>query len=240
MKQVGSRLFILMLLTGSALLTGCATKFEKQAFNSEAAAGIKKVTVSQWNDQDEYRAVIVNHPGGSFGLIGAVIVATDTASKTKRLNAALDPKATKLTSNFYEKALPALTQLGYEMIAIPAKRSDKPEDVKAIVRKAQGQDASLALNIESSYLAAGASTGYYPSVILSAELTDAKSQAVLYREAYHYGYNNGSKDVVHLDAASDCKFDDIEALTANIEKTRTCLLASVDILVKQLVSDLKK
>jgi hypothetical protein len=240
MKQVRSRLFTLMLVIGSALITGCATKFEKQVFNGEAAAGIKKVTVSQWNDQEEYRAAIINHPGGSFGLIGLAIAAADTNSKTQKLNAVLNPKTTKVTSSFYEKALPALTQLGYEVIAVPAKRTDKLDDVKATIRKPQGQDASLDLSIESSYLAAGASTGYFPSVIMSAELTDAKSKAVLYRETYHYGYNDGSKDVVHLDAASDCKFDNIDALTANIEKTRSCLLASVDMLVKQLVSDLKK
>lgn len=239
-KTLMNRCACLIVFLGSLLLTGCATKFEKQAFNSEASASIKKITVPHWNDQDEYMAQVVNHPGLSFGLIGAAIVAADTSSKTKRLNDALDPQKTKLTAAFYEKALPGLRQLGYEVIAVPAKRSDKAEDVKASVRMAQGQDASLLLRIDASYLAAGASTDYYPSVVVDAELTDSKSQATLYREAYHYGYNNGSKDVVHIEAAADCKFKDIEALTANIDKTRTCLTASVDILVKQIVADLKK
>jgi hypothetical protein len=230
----------LIFLLGSLLVTGCATKFEKQAFNSEASASIKKITVPQWNDQDEYSARVVNHPGMSFGLIGAALVAVDTSSKTKKLNDALDPQKTKLTAEFYTKALAGLRQLGYEMIVVPAKRSDKADDVKAAVRVAQGQDASLLLRIDGSYLAAGASTDYYPFVVMNAELTDSKSQATLYKEAYHYGYNDGRKDVVHIEAAAECKFKDIEALIANIDKTRTCLTASVDVLVKQIVADLKK
>jgi hypothetical protein len=240
MKKVGYRLFVVMLLAGSVLLTGCATKFEKQAFNSEAATGIKKITVTKWDDQDEYRAAILNHPGGSFGLIGLVVVLADTASKTKKLTDALDLKTTKTTTAFYEQALPALNQLGYEVIAVPAKRGDKPDEVKARVSKAQGQDASLVLGIDASYLAAGASTGYFPSVSMSAELIDAKSQAILYRESYNYGYNFGKDDIVRIDAAADCKFQDVDALVANIEKTRSCLMAGVDVLVKQLVADLKK
>jgi hypothetical protein len=227
-------------LFASILATGCATKFEKQTFNSEASAHIKKITVPHWNDQDEYKAMVVNHPGLSFGLIGAAIAAADTATKTKQLNAVLNPDKTRLTEAFYSKALPGLKQLGYDVIAIPAKRTSKGEEVNESVRKAQGQDASLLLDFNAAYLAAGASTDYYPSVTLVAELTDSKSQATLYKEAYHYGYNNGNKNVVHLEAAEDCKFKDINALTADIDKTRACLTASIDILVKQIVADLKK
>jgi hypothetical protein len=235
-----NRLACIFVLSASVLATGCATKFEKQSFNSEASANIKKITVPHWNDQDEYKAIVVNHPGLSFGLIGAAIAAADTATKTKQFNAVLNPDKTRLTEAFYGKALPSLKQLGYDVIAVPAKRIDKSEDVKESVRKAQGQDASLLLDFNAAYLAAGASTDYYPSVTLVAELTDTKSQATLYREAYHYGYNNGDKNVVHLEAAADCKFQDITALTADIEKTRVCLTASIDILVEQIVADLKK
>ena len=112
--------------------------------------------------------------------------------------------------------------------------------MKQRLNQAQGQEAALALGIQAAYLAAGASTDYFPSVVVGAELIDNKSKAVLYREAYHYGYNNGSKDIVHIEAAADCKFKDIDALTANIEKTRACLTASIELLVSQLVSDLKR
>jgi hypothetical protein len=235
-----NRCACLIVLLGSLVVTGCATKFEKQAFNSEASAGIKKIAVQQWSDQDEYPARVVNHPGMSFGLIGAVVTAADTASKTKKLNDVLDPNKTNLTADFYAKALPGLRQLGYEVVAVPVKRGAQAVEVNNAVRVTQGQDAFLLLNIEGAYLAAGASTDYFPSVVMTAELSDSKSQAVLYKEAYHYGYNDGNKDVVHIEAASDCKFSDIDRLIANIEKTRTCLTASVDILVKQMVADLKK
>ncbi len=240
MKLVIYRWVAFALVASSSLITGCATKFEKQAFNSEAAAGLKKITVSQWNDQEEYRAVIINHPGGSFGLIGAIVAAADTSSKSKKLTDALDPKATKTTSVFYEQAFAGLKQSGYEITPVPAKRGEKYDVVKASISKPQGQDASLALNVEASYFAAGASTGYYPSVTMFAELTDAKSQAILYRESYNYGYNFGKTDIVQVEAPVECKFSDIAALTENVEKTRMCLLTGIDLLAKQLLSDLKK
>ncbi len=235
-----SGFYSLVMLGFGLLATGCATKFERQAFNSEAASGIKKITVSQWSDQDEHSVVIVNHPGLSFGLIGAAIAAGDTASKTKKLSDAMKPDSVKLSSAFYDKALPKLKDLGYEVIPVAAKRGETADAVKQRLNQAQGQDAALAIGIQASYLAAGASTHYLPSVVLGAELIDNKSQAVLYREAYHYGYNSGNKDAVHIEAATDCKFQDIDALTADIEKTRTCLTASIELLVKQLVSDLKR
>ena len=230
----------LTVLLGSLLITGCATKFDKQAFNNEASAGIKKIAVQQWSDLDEYGARVINHPGASFGLVGALVMAADTAAKTKKLNDVLDPKKTKLTTDFYAKALPGLQKAGYEVVAVPVRRGAQPADAKETVRVVKGQDAYLLLTFEAGYLAAGASTSYYPFVAMTAELNDSKSQAVLYKEAYHYGYNSGNKDVVHIEAAADCKFADMDNLVANIDKTRSCLAASVDILVNQMVADLKK
>lgn len=235
-----TRFSSLSLLLVATLMTGCATKFERQAFNSEASSNIKKIVVNQWNEQEEYPVYIVNHPGNSFGLIGAIASASDRTTKTKKVNDLLEPSKTKVTAAFYEKAVPALKSSGYDITAVSVKRTDKPDDVKASLKKPQGQDANLAIDLLSSYLAAGASTDYFPSVVMVAELTDAKTQTLLYREAYHYGYNNGNKEVVHIDAAAECKFKDIDALTANMDITRKCLMDSIDVLVKQLVSDLKK
>ncbi len=234
------RFACLAVLLGSLFITGCATRFEKQAFNNEASAGIKKIAVQQWNDHDEYGVRVINHPGMSFGLIGGLVAAADTASKTKKLNDVLNPKNTKLTTEFYAKALPGLRQAGYEVVAVPVKRGTLPAAAKETVRVIKDQDAFLLVTFEAGYLAAGASTTYYPFVAMTAELNDSKSQAVLYKEAYHYGYNSGNRDVVHIEAAPDCKFADIDKLVADIEKTRNCLTASVDVLVKQMVADLKK
>lgn len=240
MKFTAARLLSLLVLTASVFLTGCAAKFERQAFNSEASSNIKKLVVNQLNEQEEYPVYIVNHPGNSFGLIGAIAAAADRTNKTKKVNDLLEPSKTKLTAAFYEKAVPTLKSSGYEITTVSVKRTDKPDDVKASLKKPQGQDANLAIDLFSSYLAAGASTDYFPSVVMLAELTDAKTQTMLYREAYHYGYNNGNKEVVHIDAAAECKFKDIDALTANMDTTRKCLMDSIDVLVKQLASDLKK
>ena len=240
MKMTTTRLLSLLVLVATVFVTGCATKFERQAFNSEAATHVKKITVSQWSDQEEYPVFIVNHPGNNLGLIGAIAAAADRTSKTKRVNDLLEPAKTKLTSTFYDKALPSLKSLGYDTLSVSAKRSDKLDDVRIALAKDQGQHAILLLTLDASYLAAGMSTDYFPAVVLGAELTDSKSKAVLYREQYHYGYNNGVKEVSHIDAAATCRFKDIDTLTANIDITRKCMTDSVDVLLNQLLNDLKR
>jgi hypothetical protein len=235
-----SRLLSTCIIGFAVLTTGCATKFERQAFNSEIATNVKKVTVSQWDDQTEIPTFIINHPAAGLGLIGAAIVIGDRASKTKTITEALDINKTKVTSTFYEKMLPALKENGYEVIPVSVKRGDKSEAVKEAVYKDQGQNANLVIGLNAAYTAAGGTSDYYPAVSLVAVLTDAKTKSVLYREAYQYGYNNGVKEITHLEADKQCRFSNIEALTANIEVTRKCLMDSVNILVTQIKSDLKK
>lgn len=240
MNIATTRILSLLVLASAVLVTGCATKFERQVFNSEAAAGVKKITVNQWNDQEEIPTFIINHPAAGFGLIGAAIVISDRAGKTKTVTEALDVNKTKVTSAFYEKLLPALKDIGYEVAPVAVKRGDKAEAVRELVFKDQGQQASLVLDLNIAYAAAGATSDYYPVVSMAADLIDNKTKAVLYREAYQYGYNNGVKEITHLEANKQCKFANMEALTANIDATRKCLTDSVDILVTQIKSDLKK
>ena len=235
-----SRLLSLVLLASTLLATGCATKFERQGFDSKAGSGINKLTVTQWNDQEENRAIIINHPGMSMGLIGAAIAAGDTASKTGKLSAAVPPETAKITSAFYDEMLPLLKSLGYEVTLVPAKRSDKADDVKAAVNKAQGQDASLYLAISAGYYALNATSDYFPASTLRATLTDAKSGKVLYNDIIQYGFNPGNNDMSFVRAANECKFKDIDALTVNPTLTRTCLMAGSGILAKELTTELKK
>lgn len=240
MKMYANRLLGALVLVSTVMVTGCATKFERQAFNSEAAAHVKKISLGQWNDQEEIPTFIINHPAAGFGLIGAAVVISDREGKTKTVTEALDISKTKITSDFYGKLIPALKNIGYDVAPVAVKRGDKPVAVRELILKDQGQQASLILDINTAYAAAGATTDYYPVVSLVADLIDNKTKAVLYREAYQYGYNNGVKEVTQIQAAKQCRFKNIEAITANIDVSRKCLTDSVDILVKQLTSDLKK
>jgi hypothetical protein len=240
MKFSIQRSISIAIVTVTVLLTGCATKFERQAFNSEAAAGVKKITVSQWDEQKEIPTFLISHPMQGFGLIGAALVVSDRAGKTKTMTEALDMEITKISTGFYSKVLPALKEIGYEVSPIAVKRGEKIETIRESVLKDQGQDASLMLGIDAVYVAAGATSDYYPAVSMTAELTDNKTKAVLYRDVYEYGYNNGNKEIQHIAAAPVCKFSNMEALTKDINLTRKCLMDSIDLLVAQLKTDLKK
>jgi hypothetical protein len=240
MKIVTTRLLSFFVLASAVLVTGCATKFERQGFDGKAGAGISKLTVAQWNDQEENRAVIIRHPGMSMGLIGAAIASADTSNKTGKLNAAVPPETAKVTSAFYNELLPMLKGMGYDVTLVPAKRGDKEDDVKAAVNKPQGQDASLFLTISAGYYALNGTSDYFPATTLNATLTDAKSGKVLYNDIIQYGFNPGNNDMSFVRAANECKFKDIDALTANPTVTRTCLMSGTTLLAKELSNELKK
>lgn len=239
MKLTSTRISSFLLLVTTILVTGCST-FERQAFNSEAATHVKKITVTQFNEQEEIPTFIINHPAGSFGLVGVAIVIADRNSKTKTMTEALDMNKTKVTTDFYAKAIPALGSLGYEVMPIAVKRGDKADIVLEAALKDQGQQAALSLGIDAAIVAAGATSDYYPMVSLGATLTDSKTKAVLFREIYQYGYNSGNDKIQFLAAAPNCKFKDMDALKANIDVTRKCVMDGVDALVNQLKNDLKK
>jgi hypothetical protein len=92
------------------LLSGCA-QLPKQAFNKEAATGIKTLTVTSRADESRYDAVIIAHPGANFGLVGALVAAADMKSKGDKLTAALDPAKTKTRQAFAVELDSVVTRL---------------------------------------------------------------------------------------------------------------------------------
>ena len=234
------RLFVPGIIALAGLLTGCGS-VPKQAFNAEASPHVKHLAVTQYEEQKDIGAVVVNHAGNSFGLIGMMVAAVDQNSKTAKLTAALDLEKTRPTTLFHNKLNAALTAQGYELMPVALRRDDIEPEIKNKLTAIQGVDANLLVRADASYMAAGATSDYLPAVNARAEVFDRKEGKLLYRELYAYGFNGAAaKDTVTLPAAPECKFTNLDAVVSQAPLARKCLVDGLEAVAQAIADDLKR
>ena len=220
------------------VVTGCA-QLPKQAFNREAASGIKTVVIAQPQDQDSYEAAMLGHPAASFGLIGGLVAAADIQAKSNRLTAAIDVKETRLQDRFVKKLRESVLEAGYETSVITIAPTGSEDQTMGLLRQT-GADAALIVNVIGRYWAAGPSTDYMPSILVTVKKVNLKSSDILYQDAFTYGYAAPQMKTVHFASDTVYRFANIDALTADPEKTRRGLLKGIDAIVAQIAADLKR
>lgn len=123
------------ILVLSAFLTGCAQPLKKQAFNRETAKDINTVVLTRADNQEEYQAYMLGHPGMGFGLIGGLVAAADMQGKTNKLTTAIDPKEVKLQERFGEKLKESLALVGYQTTLVVLPKGTKEEQVLISTQK---------------------------------------------------------------------------------------------------------
>lgn len=228
-------------LAALVLVTGCAQPLKKQAFNKVGAQHIKTIAVSQSQNQDSYEAVVLGHPGMSFGLIGGLVAAADIQAKSNRLTAAIDPKETRLQERLAAGLAKSLGQGGYEtQVVTVAKGTELDQAAAEIAKRGVKTDGVLLVESVGRYIAAGPSTDYFPFVAVKVRSIDGKSGQTLYEDTLTYGYANANSQTVHFASDPSFRFASIEALTAEPEKTRQGLYAGIDAIVAQIAQDLKR
>lgn len=224
----------------AALLTGCGS-VPKQAFNAEASPHVKRLAVTQFEEQKDIGAVVVNHAGHSFGLIGLMVAAVDLNSKSSRLTAALDLEKTRPNTVFQNTLNTALLNQGYQLTPVTLRRDDVEAEINNRVAAVPGVDANLLVRADANFKAAGSSSDYLPAVNARADLIDKKDGKLLYREIYTYGFNDATaKDNVTLAAAPECKFANLDAVVAQADVARKCLVDGLQAVARAIADDLKR
>jgi hypothetical protein len=236
------RLFkLLASLFIAVFASACVQAPKKQAFNAAAHAQLKEIVVAHNINQDEYPAIVIAHPGTSFGLIGGLIAAADMQSKSNRLTQALNVSETRLQERFSAQLKEKLEQSGYQVSIASLKKDTKFEDALAQVKeKKLTADAILVAEISGRYIAAGPNSDYFPFVSVKVTKYENSTSKVLYEDTFTYGYNAGGQQTVHLASASEFKFSTIDTLIQDPAKTRLGLLQGVEAIASQITSDLKK
>ena len=220
------------------LIAGCA-QLPKQAFNKEAAKGIKTVVIAQPEDQDSYEAAVLGHPAAGFGLIGGLVAAADIQMKSSRLTSAIDAKETRLQERFVKKLRENILNAGYETSVITMASSNTEDQMMGLLKQTNA-DAALIVKIVGRYLAAGPSTDYIPSLFVTVKKVNLKSSDILYQDAFSYGYTTPQMKSVDFASDSIYRFSNIDTLTSDPAKTGQGLLQGIDAIAAQIAADLKR
>lgn len=221
------------------LLAGCA-QVPRQAFNAAAASHIKTVVVAHNENSTEYPAQVLGHPGMSFGLVGALVAAADTQSKTTKLTTAIDVKETRLQERFAERLAERLKDAGYQVTRLALPKDMKDEQALAFAKQNGASDAVLVVDLYGGYWAAGPQTDYFPRVAASVKKVEVQTSKTLYQDSVSYGYAMPQGQSVHLASDVSYRFATIDALVANPIKTREGMYVGLDAIAAQIAADLKK
>ena len=223
----------------SLSLVGCAT-VEKQAFNKEAASGIKSIAVTERTGEESYDVNIIAHPGVSFGLVGGLVAAADLMAKSSKLTGALDPAQTQLQQMLAKKLAQSLNAAGYQTEIVPVAKTVDNKEVHSAVRSKVNTDALLTVSVQGLYVAAGPASDYFPYVVVHVLSTDVKTGAKLYQDTITYGYNFPSTKTVHLPGNPDGRFKNMDELVLDPKRTREELYSGLEAIAAQIAADLKQ
>lgn len=233
-------LHLCLLSVAVSLLAGCVQAPKKQAFNREAAGHITAVTLARTPNQDEYEAAVIGHPAASFGLIGGLIAAADTASKTSRLTKAIDPVQVRAQERLAERLSSVLKESGYR-VTVTSLPKETPETAAVETAKRAGAaDAVIVVQLRAAYWAAGPYSDYLPRIVANVRKVDAGSGGVLYEDTITYGYAFPGQPTVHLASRPEFRFASIEALESDPAKARLGLLEGLEAIALQIAADLKR
>lgn len=228
--------------------SGCAT-IEKQAFNRAANTSIKSVAILEPTPSEGFGVNIVNHPGLSFGLIGATAYAIEMQSKSKSLDEAMKPLGWSLTQSLTEQLVAELSKVGY---AVKRAKFDREKfalvkDYKALRENATIKDVLATdawLDVQTRdplYVANSPTADYLPSIGLTVRLVSATDQTLLYREDFFYGFSfkTGRLEPIVIPSDPKYRFASMDALKADPKTTLAGASEGVPLLVRRIVDDIK-
>jgi len=227
-------------------LTGCVTLPEQQAYNREAHANIKTIAVLETRNNDVH-VFMLNNPGASFGLIGALIAAGDQASKEKTFHETMAKAGFNAQAYFKDRLTARMAEHGYTLIW-PASQFETSKAQREMVglRKSyaavQGADAQLDVNLNMvGYAAAGAGAGspYRPTVTASVRVVSPDGKQNFYTDyfAYNNVFNSAKSVVISADPVkySYPHFTELEAAgTDAVEGLKVAIDAVADAIAHQL------
>lgn len=229
-----------VLLLFAAFVAGGCVQVPRQAYNAAAAGHIKTVLVTAKPNQERYEAVVLAHPGASFGLIGGLIAAADMHSKSTRLTGAIDPLTVRLQERFADELSRKLKEAGYEPQLVPVPNEVNLDDVLGVALNGRSADAVLGVDIAGSFLSAGPTSDYFPRVIARVRKWDSKTRAVIYEDTISYGFSVAQSQMIQLSSSDKYRFRDIDALVGDPVVTRSALIDALPAIAGQIAADLKR
>lgn len=215
---------ITLLLLSLSLLGGCVSTPKSRPFNAAAHADLKQIEVLPMRESS-LDVLIVNNPGHSFGLIGALVAESHLQPRRNWLKEQVAAKQFDHVETFRNALAEAMEREGYT-VSWPngSVEAAKPKIARNMwgTRKsypAPSEPAAQALlDVNFGFVglaSAGSSDGapYRPTVILTARLMDASGRTELFQEVITHNNvfpNTGSTVQISPDPAH--AYPDFDAL----------------------------
>ncbi|MEO8628464.1 MAG: hypothetical protein ABI612_10235 [Betaproteobacteria bacterium] len=226
-------LAILLILAAS----GCAT-VPNQPYNKMANERIRTIAVVTVPDPAQYEVGMLMHPTMGFGLVGGLIAAADTSSKTKTFSDQDLVHHLALGNEMTIALNEAFAQNGMEVIAVDGGKGPRTEFLKDYpVAKCDAYlDVAIAL---AGYRAQYASTPYLPTLFAPVRLVDARTKTVLYTTEVFITDGKIPKGGEQISPNASYSFVDFKSLTSDPDKAVKGLKEATRKIAAQIAADLK-
>jgi len=221
-------------------LTGCAS-VPRQPFNKEANTHVRKIAIVSVNSPEEYSVAMVNHPGNSFGLIGALVAAADVNSMSTEFTRLQGETRNQIGPDLENAITKALSEEGtFEVVQVAPGSMGKPRTAFLNDYPPAECDAYLDVVIQQAgYLAQFASTPYLPTLSVPVRLVDAKSKTVLYTTTFFMTDGDVPSGGKQLVPDSRYGFKNFDELKAALGRSDEGLKKGVSKLAQHVAADLK-
>lgn len=233
-----SKIKIVFALIVVSLFSGCATTFEKQAYNSELHKDIENVGLITVQMPAKAMVDIAAHPGDNFGLIGGLIAAGDRSGKTQKFGEAIAAAGFDFNSYFNESLKKAFADTRYKISDVPVTREAKYKFMDTYPLDTN-QDALLDIYVYNlGYGAAGALTDYYPTVHIHARMVKADTGEAIFADKVLYNPYGHSGEALVIDPNTEFAYKKFNLLMDDTENAVIGIKQAIDAVTKELVAQL--
>jgi len=218
-------------------VTGCAS-FPQQPYNRVAHAKVQTIAIVSPALPEKPSAWMAVHPGQSFGLIGGLIAAGDTASKTNALADALNKQGFDHHAAFVAALSASLVEAGYKVTLLDAQRPNT--EFLAAYPDLGGADAILDTYSGSvGYMSAGASTPYRPTAWVAARMVTAGESRTVFADQIFVNAFGNPRDAITLEAPSGYAFASFDNLVADPARTADGLSLALKTVAAEIARQLR-
>jgi len=197
----------------SLFLSGCAISPTVEA-NRAALSGIKHIAVVDLGFPNT-ASVRNSGIGGGLGVIGGAIEGAANAENSKSFSATIANHVPTLHEALVSAVADDLIKQGYQITIIKDQKPSRSSDRHAWDFSKIHTDADAVLVVCAplcGYVCSAHSVHYEPQVMIKVQLSDTKSQAMLYQKTFFVGYKAVSiraEDISADDLKRYKSFDDI-------------------------------
>jgi hypothetical protein len=202
------------------LLTGCVSAPNVDV-DKAAASRIKRIAILAMPEPGQKEIVVWKMGGGAaLGLIGALIE-VETANKySKQFASVLEKRVRPLSEGMLSNLADSLAKDGYQTVVVRGQWPKLTSDKKSADFTEVHVDADAILCVSLSvtgYVSRISSQYYEPWVVINAELVDARTRQALYRKTINVGCEFKIKNVVHIPADAQYRFESFDDLMLHVD-----------------------